>query len=156
MSTQYCTTSDVRAVIRTFAGDIDDNNLGYATISSDDISDAIDQATVITQYDLLPRFSIAVINALSPDYPLPVSYVTALRAAELVYNRIGTVSVERNSQLKGLFQTEIARWQRAIAAGTLYDVNGELVPNLAGPALFTQTYVNEINDIYLLGPRRYV
>lgn len=154
----YCTVADVRSVIKTFAGDIDDDNDGRPTISSLDIQDLIGEASPMVIMDYQLRYSIEVIDSYGPepeDYPDAIRRLAALRTAELVYNRIGSVSVERNKALKELFAGEISKYRRVITAGAVRDRAGQLVPSQGGPSARNHLDTTQIDEVYARGPRYY-
>jgi len=151
----YCTIGDVQLVIKTFAGDIGDNNLGQSTIDPGTITTLITQASAMTVMDFQPRYVISVINAYSPDFPDAIRQLTALRTARLVYARLGTVSVDRNRELRGLFSDEIAMWRRVIQSGSVIDLAGLQVPSITGPTSYTPAYTSKIDEAYPDGLSRY-
>jgi len=144
----YCTTTDVIRLIKTFYTDVNDYNLGSSTLPVEAIDVLIPVASAMVMQDYSPRYDFVVIDAYDPDFPLGIVQLTALRTAELLYNRQGAANTERNNGLKALFGKEISFWKRNLLNGSLRDNTGLLVPNQAGPNTQTPASTTLIDTQY--------
>lgn len=152
---EYCSTDDVKQVLASWE---ELGSAGFDAISDAVIVAAIVEASEQVRNDILPRYTVASIDAYSPDYPPGIVNLAKYKAGVLVLHQYGQVTDNQAKViLPGLYR-QIGKWLRVIQAGTLLDDTGTVVPvDSAVSSLSSQSYTEGIDSIYANGTtRKYV
>lgn len=151
---EYCTVADVQ---QTLASWDELSGFGDDGISSTIITAAIVEASEQVRDDLIPRYTVTQIDALSP-FPPAIVDLAKYRSAMLIIQQYGQVTQQQKTVINPLLNQQIQRLKNILQFGTLLDSTGTVVSvAYATSAISAQTYTEEVDDIYAEnGTRRYV
>ena len=138
----YCTPSDVLGVATDYKGDTvgetSESGVTYQpntnVIAQSEIEAMITEASVMVDSKLTPRYSLTVIQALSPLPPIVV-YLTKTYTAIMLYERIPSVSIDRKNKQIEQLQRSMKEYQTIITNGGLRDSTGTLIATLSDPGV---------------------
>lgn len=150
----YCTVEQVINVVRIYENDWDDQ---INTLPTELIEGFIAEATEEINYILYTRYELSIIAALSP-VPYAINFLTKVRTAFLLLDRIGPVSSDRSKALKDLLQHDYDHWYLLVERGLLLDSTGTAVvtKDVRTPDTQTPAFVNNISNLYFgLPPGQY-
>lgn len=131
----YCSVADVMGVLRLFDTDVDD----IQTITEEQISAIITEASEEVQYIVAAKYDLAVVNALDP-VPLALNYLAKYKSAVVALERLGPVSSDRNQKLQEFILKEYETWKHHVTFGLLLDSTQQQVP---GRGVVTQAVLNQ-------------
>ena len=142
MSTYYCTVDDVLSVAITFREDVlpesgDTASFRYKTntISRDDITALILEASDMVRMLYKPRYSITTIDGYDPNFPPIIVHLTKVYTAILMYQRYANQDIERNKGIIESYNRSMRAYSQIIANGALVDTDDERVPTLTDPLI---------------------
>ena len=136
---QYCTIEDVLSVATVFrqdvmpleSGDEARYNTNTNAISRDEVDYIITEASEMVRGLLQPKYDLTVIDSYAEgEWPPIINYCTKTYSAILMYERFGSVSIERNERLIKSLKRSYNQYREIIANGTIRDRDGVLVPSL--------------------------